>query len=51
MTSSRPAHWAYIGNDESRLWKSRLAQRGCTVTADTALRNIAITTMDCVEGK
>jgi hypothetical protein len=51
MTSSRPTHWAYIGNDEGILWERRLAQRGCTAGAQIAFRNIAIISMDCADAK
>jgi hypothetical protein len=52
LYSSRHTHWVYIGNDESRLWRTRLEQLGCTGKgADVRLQNIAITALDCVRAQ
>ena len=49
LYSSRHTHWAYIGNDESKLWRTRLEHLGCAgKSADVRLQNISITALDCV---
>ena len=48
LYSSRRTHWDYVGTDESKLWRTRLEQRGCAARgADIVLRGIAITALDC----
>jgi hypothetical protein len=45
----RPTHWDWVGLDESRVWRSYLASRGCLVSRpNRRFENLAITVADCV---
>jgi hypothetical protein len=44
----RPTHWDWVGFDESKLWRSYLAEHGCLVSRpDRRFENLAISTADC----
>ncbi len=48
----RPTHWDWVGYDESKLWRSHLADRGCIVSAPfREFENLAISWADCVRAK
>jgi hypothetical protein len=46
----RPTHWDWVGFDESKLWRSYLAEHGCLVSPpNRKFENLAITTAECVK--
>jgi hypothetical protein len=46
----RPTHWDWIGADESKLWRSYLADHGCRVSRpNRRFENLAISTAECGE--
>ncbi len=44
----RPAHWIYTWQDESQMWRSHLADRGCNISPpNRQFENLAISIADC----
>jgi len=48
----RPTHWDWTGFDESKLWRSYLAEHGCLVSPpNRRFENLAITLAECAKAK
>ena len=48
----RPTHWDWTGFDESKLWRSYLAEHGCLVSPpNRRFENLAITFAECAKAK
>jgi hypothetical protein len=44
----RPTHWDWVGFDESKLWRSYLADHGCVLSPpNRRFENLAISTAEC----
>ena len=46
--STRPSHWKYVGLNEGNLWRKTAWERGCPPGAYMALKNLAVSAMECV---
>jgi hypothetical protein len=47
---TRPSHWDYTGKNEGDLWRKRVWEGGCPPETYVALRNLAISPMNCGRG-
>jgi hypothetical protein len=44
---TRPSHWDYVGLDEGALWRNYTWQKGCPPDPYIALKNLALSPMNC----